>query len=347
MKILLITDQHFGVRNDNQAYIEMYKKFYSNLVIPFIDKTGIDTVICLGDTFDKRKSINFMSLEEAKTMWFDRLQELGVKMYMLVGNHDIYYKNTLRINAPTELLGEYEYIDIIDTPCTRTIGDLDILFLPWICDSTRDRSFREIQNTTARVCMGHLELAGFEAHPGSVMVGGMDETIFSKFDKVFSGHFHMKSSRGNINYLGNPYQLYWNDYGCKRGFHVFDTETLKTTFYRNPYDMFRKIYYNADGIRYDNDQPLEGTYVKLIVEDKQNHANFSEFVRTLQEQSPADLNIIENFCVDLENGVEVLETEDTLTMLETYIEEAKDSIKGDTESIKKLIKSLYVEACEI
>lgn len=347
MKVLLITDQHFGVRNDNQAYIEMYKKFYGNLVIPFIDKMGIDTIICLGDTFDKRKSINFMSLDEAKNMWFDRLEELGVKMYMLVGNHDIYYKNTLRINAPAELLGSYQNIDVIDTPCTRRIGDLDILFLPWICDSNRDGAFREIQTSSASVCMGHLELDGFEAHPGAVMTGGMSASIFDKFAKVFSGHFHMKSSNGNINYLGNPYQLYWNDYGCKRGFHVFDTETLKTTFYRNPYDMFRKIYYNDEQVRFDSSEPLEGTYVKLIVEDKQNHAKFSEFVREIQDQGPADLNIIENLSVDLENGVEVLETEDTLTMLETYIDEAKDSIKVDIDSLKKTIKSLYVEACEI
>ena len=70
MKILLITDQHFGVRNDNLAYIEMYKQFYGELVLPLLS-AGIDTIICLGDTFDKRKSINFNSLDAAKEMWFN------------------------------------------------------------------------------------------------------------------------------------------------------------------------------------------------------------------------------------------------------------------------------------
>jgi DNA repair exonuclease SbcCD nuclease subunit len=348
MKVLLITDQHFGVRNDNQAYIEMYKKFYGNLVIPFIDKMGIDTIICLGDTFDKRKSINFMSLDEAKQMWFDPLEQMGVKMYMLVGNHDIYYKNTLRINAPAELLGSYNNIDVVESPTTITLDSTDILLLPWICDDNRGDALREVQSSTATVCMGHLELDGFEAHPGAFMKGGMNASVFDRFDKVFSGHFHMKSSRGNINYLGNPYQLYWNDYGCKRGFHVFDTETLKTTFYRNPNDMFRKVYYNNGTVRFDNQESIEGTYVKLIVEEKENHAEFDEFLRELQEMKPADLNIIENLSVDLENGdVDVGETEDTLTLLETYIDEAKDKIKADTDSIKKLLKSLYIEACEI
>ena len=104
MKILLITDQHFGVRNDNQSFINLYKKFYNEIVVPFIKVSNIECVIALGDTFYKRRSINFMSLNEAKEMWFNPHEQMGVRMHMLTGNHDIYYKNTLRVNAPRELL---------------------------------------------------------------------------------------------------------------------------------------------------------------------------------------------------------------------------------------------------
>ena len=78
-KILLITDQHFGVRNDNQYYIDKYKTFYSETVLPYIDKNKIDTIFCLGDTFDRRKYVNFYSLDAAKEMWFDPLLKRGVK----------------------------------------------------------------------------------------------------------------------------------------------------------------------------------------------------------------------------------------------------------------------------
>jgi DNA repair exonuclease SbcCD nuclease subunit len=340
MKILLITDQHFGVRNDNQSFINLYKKFYNEIVVPFIKVSNIECVIALGDTFDKRRSINFMSLNEAKEMWFNPLEQMGVRMHMLTGNHDIYYKNTLRVNAPRELLGEYGNIVIHDSPTTVKFDGLDILLLPWICDENRDRSFREIQTSTARVCMGHLELNGFEAHPGHVMENGMDKSIFSKFEKVFSGHYHTKSSRDNINYLGNPYQLYWNDYGCKRGFHVFDTDTLKTTFYRNPFDVFTKIYYN-DGM--DVPKNLDGTYVKLIVENKGDNAKFDHNVRQLQDLGLADLKIIEDLSVEM--GAEVMETEDTLTLLDKYIDEI--DLKVDTNNVKNIMRSLYIEACEI
>ena len=340
MKILLITDQHFGVRNDNQSFINLYKKFYNNIVIPFLKASKIKTVIALGDTFDRRRSINFMSLSEAKEMWFNPLEDMGVKMHMLTGNHDIYYKNTLRINAPRELLGEYGNITVHDTPATVDFDGCPILLLPWICDDNRDRAFDEISNSTADVCMGHLELNGFEAHPGHVMQSGMDSSVFSKFKKVFSGHYHMKSTKGNVNYLGNPYQLYWNDYGCKRGFHVFDTETLKTTFYRNPFDMFTKINYN-DGM--DVPDNLEGTYVKLIVEEKGDNANFDYNVKLLQDIGLADLKIVEDLSVEM--GAEVMETEDTLTLLDKYIDEI--DLKVDSNNVKNIMRSLYIEACEI
>jgi len=340
VKILLITDQHFGVRNDNQSFLNLYKKFYNEIVVPFIRVSKISTVIALGDTFDKRRSINFMSLNEAKEMWFTPLEEMGVTMHMLTGNHDIYYKNTLRINAPRELLGEYGNIIVHDSPTTVKFGDCNILLLPWICDDNRDRAFDEISNSVADVCMGHLELNGFEAHPGHMMQNGMDASIFSKFKKVFSGHYHMKSTRGNVTYLGNPYQLYWNDYGCKRGFHVFDTETLKTTFYRNPFDMFTKIYYN-DGM--DVPDNLQGTYVKLIVEEKGDNANFDYNVKLLQDIGLADLKIIEDLSVEMTG--EVMETEDTLTLLDKYIDEI--DLKVDSNNVKNIMRSLYIEACEI
>ena len=181
-KILLITDQHFGVRNDNQYYIDKYKTFYSETVLPYIDKNKIDTIFCLGDTFDRRKYVNFYSLDAAKEMWFDPLLKRGVKQYMMVGNHDIYYKNTLRVNSPELLLAEYENITIISEPTELSVGGCDFILIPWICDENRDRTFESIASSNASVCLGHLELNGFEAVPGHTMEHGQDPSIFDKFD---------------------------------------------------------------------------------------------------------------------------------------------------------------------
>ena len=284
-----------------------------------------------------------MSLEAAKEMWFDPVKELGCNMTALIGNHDIYYKNTLRINSPEELLGGYN-IDVIDEPTTRNYDGTDILLLPWICDENYDRTLRSITESTAPVCMGHLELNGFEAHPGHVMDKGIDMSIFKKFTKVFSGHYHTKSNKDNCYYLGNPYQLYWNDYGQKRGFHVFDTETLRTTFYRNPFDTFHKLYYNSGGVL-PSEEEIKGTFVKLIVENKGDYAKFDYFVRQLQDIGLADLKIVEDLSVDIEGGDVVVETEDTITLLDNYIDDIE--LKVDKSNIKNIMRSLYMEASEL
>ena len=343
MKILLITDQHYGVRNDNQLFIIHYRRFYSKVVIPFIKASGIKEIISLGDTFDRRRYINFHSLDEAKEMWFDQLIKLGCNHTMLIGNHDIYYKNTLKINAPHEILGEYNF-DVIDKPTTKSYDGTDILMLPWICDDNKSEVFEAVQRSKAPVCMGHLELNGFEAHPGHVMESGMDKTFFSKFKRVFSGHYHQKSTKGNISYLGNPYQLYWNDYGCKRGFHVFDTTTLKTTFYRNPFDIFYKLYYN-NGVSIPESEDLKGSFVKLIVEEKGDYQKFDYAVKQLQNIGLGDLKIVEDLSAELECSDSTLETEDTMTLLESYIDEIE--LKVDKSNVKSVMRSLYVEASEL
>ena len=276
-------------------------------------------------------------------MWFDELEKLGCSHTMLIGNHDIYYKNTLRINAPHEILRNYDF-DIIDKPTTKSYDGVDILLLPWICDDNKSEVFEAVQRSKAPVCMGHLELNGFEAHPGHVMESGMDKTFFSKFKRVFSGHYHQKSTKGNISYLGNPYQLYWNDYGCKRGFHVFDTTTLKTTFYRNPFDTFHKLYYN-NGVSIPEPEDLKGSFVKLIVEEKGDYQKFDYAVKQLQNIGLGDLKIVEDLSAELECSDSTLETEDTMTLLESYIDEIE--LKVDKSNVKSVMRSLYVEASEL
>ena len=341
-KILLITDQHFGVRNDNQYYIDKYRSFYTETVLPFIDKHKIKTIINLGDTFDRRKYVNFYSLDAAKEMWFDPLLKRGVKQYMMVGNHDIYYKNTLRVNSPELLLAEYENITVIAEPTELSVDGCDFLLIPWICDENRERSYDLISSSNASICLGHLELNGFEAVPGHTMEHGDDPSKFDRFDLTCTGHFHMRSTKGNIRYLGNPYQLYWNDYGQERGFHTLNTKTKRLTFHKNPNKMFHKIIYKDDetsDIQYDT---LKGSYVKLIVEKKEDRVLFDKTLKQINDANIADLKIIEDQFLHLEDVDDSIEAEDTLTILQKCVSEIdnKDEIFG-------ILKSLYVEAQRI
>ena len=345
MKVVIITDQHFGMRKGSQDFHDYMRKFYEEVFFPFLDKNKIDTVLDLGDTFDNRKAIDFWALDWAKKNYYDLLSDRGIQIYTVVGNHTAYYKNTLGINAINLLLQEYENVRLIEKPETINIGGLDICFIPWICLENETETYDVIANSKANICMGHLELSGFEAHQGYYMDHGMNREVFSKFKKVFTGHFHHRSHSENIYYLGNPYQMYWNDYGDVRGFHLFDTKTTKLKFIKNPYNMFAKIYYDDTVVDPDTIDETEcnNKFVKLIVEKRTNYYAYDNLVERLYQTGVHDLKIIDNTQEEI-NHTGDIEVEGTLSFLENYVEEIDYE---DKDTLKSIIGSIYSESLQL
>ena len=348
MKIAIITDQHFGARNDSIAFLDFFERFYNDIFFTNLDSNNIEHLLVLGDTFDRRKYVNFYSLQRAKEMFFDKLEERGITVHMLAGNHDTYYKNTNDVNSPDLLLREYANINVIDSPQTITIDDTNICMMPWICPENYQQSMDELNNTTAEICMGHFEIAGFSMYRGMESHDGLSKEIFEKFDLVFSGHYHHRSTDGHIHYLGNPYEITWQDYNDPRGFHLFDLETRGLEFVQNPYTMFVRLEYN------DKEQEpidldaldLKQTYLKLIVVNKTDYYKFDKFISKLYNKGCYEIKIIEDMSEfnDGELGEEI-NLEDTLNVLSNYIDSVQTDV--DKEQVKTFMKSLYTEAVNI
>ena len=350
MKIAIITDQHFGARNDSVHFLDFYEKFYREVFFPTLHKNYINNLLILGDTFDRRKYINFFSLKRTKEMFFDVLAERKINVHMLAGNHDTYFKNTNDVNSVGLLMQEYKNIHVIDNPQNIFVGDHEICMVPWICPENYDQSIETIKNTEAKICCGHFEIQGFAMYRGMPSEEGLERGIFRKFSHTFSGHYHHKSSADDIHYLGNPYELTWQDYNDPRGFHLFDLDSTELTFVRNPFSMFHRIMYDdrEESITEISNKDLSSytnTYVKVVVINKTNPYLFDKFMNNLYNVNPIDITIAEDF-TDLNEGVDdnmVDQAEDTLTILNKYIDNVKeDSINNDR--LKTLMKELYVEA---
>ena len=345
MKVAIITDQHFGARNDSIAFLDFFQKFYDDTFFPSLDAAGINTVLILGDTFDRRKYVNFYALDRAKKMFFDKLEERGIRVHMLAGNHDTYYKNTNDVNSPDLLLREYNNIDVIDSPETIVIDGTSICMMPWICPENYQESIDEMKNTKAEICMGHFEIAGFAMHRGMESHDGLSKEIFDKFDMVFSGHYHHSSDDGHIYYLGNPYELTWQDFKDTRGFHLFDLERRELEFISNPNTMFERIEYDdrdQDPIDLDT-VDLTGKYVKLVVVNKTDFYKFDKFIQKLYNKGCYEIKIIEDFS-EFEDGEigEEINLEDTVSVLSNYVDSIETDV--DKEQIKTFMRTLYTEA---
>ena len=348
MKLAIITDQHFGARNDSIAFLDFYQKFYENTFFPTIDSAGINTVLVLGDTFDRRKYVNFYALQRAKEMFFNKLAERNISVHMLAGNHDTYFKNTNDVNSPDLLLREYTNINVIDHPTTITIDDTAICMMPWICPENYQDSIDTLKDTHAEMCMGHFEIAGFSMYRGMESHEGLSKDLFNKFDLVFSGHYHHRSDDGHIYYLGNPYELTWQDYNDPRGFHLFDLSTRKLEFIGNPYTMFARVEYDdkeVEPVEIDS-LDLKDKYVKLIVVNKTDYYKFDKFIQKLYNKGCSDIKIIEDMSEFQEGEIgDEINLEDTVSVLSHFIDSVETDV--DKEQIKTFMKSLYTEAVNI
>ena len=346
MKIAIITDQHFGARKNSKLFHDYFLKFYNNIFFPTLEKEGITTVIDMGDTFDIRKSIDFGALTWAKDNYFDRLESMGITLHSIVGNHTAYYKNTNDVNAVDLLLREYDNVKTYSEVSSIEIGGCNILLVPWINKENEDKSFRSINMSQASICMGHLELNGFRATPGHMMEHGMEWSIFKKFNKTYSGHYHCRSNQENIYYLGNPYEMFWNDVNDEnRGFHIFDTETLEHTPVNNPYRLHKIIFYNDQDYQLFDARELENKIVKVVVRNKTDRVKFEKFIDKLYSVNVAELKIVENFGLTDDKEFEAFESEDTLSILHRYVDEAE--IDLDKSRIQKMLQDTYQEACEL
>ena len=343
MRVAIITDTHYGARKGSKHLHDYFEKFYNDIFFPTLEKEGITTVIHMGDIFDSRKSIDLQSLEWSKRVIFEPLKKY--KVHAIIGNHDCYYKNTNIVNSPELLLRNYPNISVYSEPTEIKVGKIKIVMLPWINSENFDDTSSLIKKTKAKIAMGHLELNGFRATRGHMMEDGMDVRVFDKFSKVYSGHFHTRSNDGKIFYLGNPYEMFWNDVNDPRGFHIFDTETLEQTPVNNPYRLFYNIWYEDENYKLFNATEYAGKVVKVIVKKKSNQKSFEKFIDKLYNVGVQELKIIENFNIQENEDFEVEETENTISILNRYIDESE--IDCDKSIIKGILQKIYSQACEV
>ena len=353
MKIAIVTDIHFGARGDSKVFLEHQEKFFSEVFFPYIDENKIEVVFDLGDTFDRRKYINYLTLQRCKDFFFGELAKRNIEFHALVGNHTTYYTNTNDVNSMGLLLKEYPNFNLYESdPIEVQLGSTKFLMLPWITRSNFENVMKTLENSDADAVMGHLEVKGFEMMKGSVCTHGLDMKVFKNFEHVYSGHFHHPSRYRNIEYLGAPYEMNWSDYNGSRGFHVFDTEDRTMTKIENPNRIFHKIDYDDEDMTIEDIagldlSALKNCYIKVVVKNRTNSYLYDMFMNRLTESGAADVKAIDDSLNFESTGVDEIldETKDTKEILHNYIDSLETSV--DTGRVKSIMDDLYLEAINL
>jgi len=346
MKIALINDTHFGARGDSQLFFDYFMKFFDNVFFPYLKENNITTIIHAGDLMDRRKFVNFNILNQVRTKFIERLQKDEINLHCILGNHDVYFRNTNEVNSTKELFGDS--LELYEEPTLVNFDGLDIAFLPWVNKENYKQSVEFIKNVAAPILIGHLELDGYEVMRGIQYQGGMNAKLFERFEKVYSGHFHCRQEKGNIYYMGTQYQITFSDLNETKGFHIFDTSTREIEFIENPYKMFYTLSYNDENgpVKFEKNPHLKGSYIKLLVEKKKHPYDFDRYMDKLYEAGVSKITLVEELVDSEWTKEEIVDlAQDTVTLINNEIDTIKEV--EDKPRMKKLIKDLYMESLSL
>lgn len=337
MKIAILSDIHFGVRSDSEVFRDKFQEFVDTIFLPYLKEHDIKVLWILGDIFERRKFVDFRTLQFAEK-FFTTLQNLNINTYIAVGNHDIYFKNTVKLSSVSLLLKNYSNVQFDIHPKEFTFGGKNVLFVPWICEENEQECLEAIKNTDAEICCGHFELYGFQFNKFTVSQSGQDPSFLKKFKLVLSGHYHIKSENGNVVYVGSPIQTGWNDYGVKKGFHVLDIDTHELEFIEGIDDTF--VVLQADESIPNN---LKNKFIRLVIDD--DNVDSEKIINEITAQQPCDLkcvglNVLRTEQVEELDNVRCIDTKMVLLdNVKKYLSEGMDE-----EKMKTIIENLFNES---
>jgi DNA repair exonuclease SbcCD nuclease subunit len=353
-KIALICDTHYGIRNDSPVFHAYFERSMEHF-FSVLEERNIRHIIHLGDLFDRRKYLSYLTSKVCRNTFLAPIEGMEIETHIIAGNHDRYYKDVCSVNSLDEIVtGRYKNIHTYNLPQTINIDGLDILLIPWIDSSNAELTNIQIRDTKAEIVMGHLEIKGFELLKGNISDHGEETDKYSKFDLVFSGHYHHKSSKDNIHYLGAFGEYTWSDYNDPRGFTIFDTETRKYEFIQNPYPMFKMLAYDdvkepniIEKINATDYSKYKDTYVKVLCVNRNNPYAFDLLMEKLYKSDTVDISVIEDISTfaEINENSEIDESQDTPTILDSYINGLTLNVNND--KMKSFMRDVYTEALSV
>jgi len=356
-KLGIFTDIHTGVEKDSPLRLKETQKC-NDWVIQTFKQQGVDYVIFMGDLFHSRYQINTNTLNYGIKL-IEELSYNFEKLFLILGNHDIYYKNVNTVNSVSFLqkLSPNDNIIVIeDDPVFFKIYDQSFGLFPWGFDLMNANSLIKDFKKLNYV-FGHFECNGIEL-AGSVSDGSKYNLtdLFTLSDYVFSGHYHInkqyKRKNSTLNMIGSSLQLDWGDYNKEKYIYTLDPITNKIEQFKNTvnarfekvfYSILLKNKYSAEQLS----QLCKNNFIKFVIDDKYKFEKILSFTEILKSYNP--LNIELDYIISISDGVISESAEktiankakDNLTYLLEYIEEiGKETNKIDESISIQLLKEL-------
>ena len=201
-RTVVFSDIHFGLRHNSAEHNQDCLDFIDWL-IDEAKTRGAETCLMLGDWHHHRSNINILTLDYTMQA-LRKLNAAFNKTYIMVGNHDLFYREKRDIHSM--IVGsEFNNIILIDKP----VIEGNVALIPWLVEE----EWMQVSKMQSKYTFGHLELPGFKMNAMVEMPdhGTLNSSHFKNQELVFSGHFHKRQTKGRISYIGNPFGHNYSD----------------------------------------------------------------------------------------------------------------------------------------
>lgn len=282
----IITDTHFGIKQNSATWLNSQLDFMYNQLIPHIQQVKDSDLyseirlIHMGDVFDSRSTISTLVAMKVVDL-FTKLSSL-CNVHIIAGNHDFYSPNSDDVDTLTLLLkntGATLYIkDFVKNPIPGT--NTWEMFIPWYkwgndtIDSMMKCHGKDIVNVFTHADIVHEQIP-FQN--------------LNKNTRVFSGHLHIPSIKKNLYNLGSCYALDFADANHDRGYYTM-VDNNKPEFHPNKCSIKFWRLYNAD--IFDNKKISninKNDYIELYI--SQLNMAETKFVEKINEYTKQFKNI--------------------------------------------------------
>ena len=222
-----------------------------------------NNVILLGDVFHIRNHVSTFAINLLQNL-FEEFKDKH--FYIIVGNHDCKYKNTLHPNSIETCLGWIKNVTVIDKPTNID----NFLLIPWICDLNYIDCIDAIKKSKQKYCCGHFAINTFLMTRGIECRSSLKISDFDHFEKVFSGHFHLRQEKKNIIYVGSTTQETWTDYQDQKGYYVVDKDVK---FIEGPKQIYKHLVLDDNKTKFKLDD-YSDCHIKIYHSDKLSKKQF-------------------------------------------------------------------------
>lgn len=346
MKYGVIGDLHWNVKGGDVDFLNFQVKWWKKS-LKKMHEMGIKHILQTGDILDVRKQIDVRVGNVITREILPELDKYDMMMTLITGNHDIFLRDSNSIRN-TWFFEDNPRIHIIP----EFHEEDNILFLSWINKNNVEYQMKAVERSNAKYLIGHLELVNFPMSPGVVASHGQDASLYKKFDKVLSGHYHGKCSIGNIDYVGAPYALTWGDYSDmdNKGWHVFDTDTGSLELIKNDEDdtLFAVHEYDPEHKYVPEDlQKYNGKIVRYVVKDKGQTRAYTKFLEAVRQVKAIDYQIIdETIVIKTEKNATDFDPSKMLTNMSQIVVDysaklAESTAGADVDITKSITADLY------